>query len=31
MAAAPESAPIAPGEEMLQVSVSVSWAIKPAQ
>jgi uncharacterized protein YggE len=31
MTAAPESAPIAPGEEMLQVSVSVSWAIKPAQ
>jgi uncharacterized protein len=31
MAAAPESAPIAPGEEILQVSVSVSWAIKPAQ
>jgi uncharacterized protein YggE len=31
MAAAPEAAPIVPGEEMLQVSVSVSWAIKPAQ
>ena len=31
MAAAPESAPIAPGEEMLQVSVSVSWAIKPKE
>ena len=31
MAAAPESAPIAQGEETLQLSVSVSWAIKPAQ
>ncbi|MGZ5873003.1 MAG: SIMPL domain-containing protein [Bradyrhizobium sp.] len=31
MAAAPESAPIAAGEETLQLSVSVSWAIKPAQ
>jgi uncharacterized protein YggE len=31
MAASPEPVPIAPGEEMLQVSVSVSWAIKPAQ
>lgn len=29
MAAAPESAPIAQGEETLQLSVSVSWAIKP--
>jgi uncharacterized protein YggE len=26
-----ESAPVAPGEETLQLSVSVSWAIKPAQ
>src|ERR1700731_552007 len=26
-----ESAPVAPGEETLQPSVSVSWAIKPAQ
>jgi len=31
MTAAPESAPIAQGEEMLQVSVSVSWAIKPKE
>jgi uncharacterized protein YggE len=31
MAAATQPAPIAPGEETLQVSVSVSWAIKPAQ
>ena len=31
MTAAPESAPIAQGEETLQLSVSVSWAIKPAQ
>ena len=31
MAAAPESAPIAQGEETLQLSVSVSWAIKPKQ
>jgi uncharacterized protein YggE len=31
MAAAPEQAPIAQGEETLQLSVSVSWAIKPAQ
>ena len=31
MANASESTPIAPGEETLQVSVSVSWAIKPAQ
>jgi uncharacterized protein YggE len=30
-AGVPESAPVAPGEEMLQLSVSVSWAIKPAQ
>jgi len=29
MTAAPESAPIAQGEETLQLSVSVSWAIKP--
>jgi uncharacterized protein YggE len=29
-AGVPESAPVAPGEEILQVSVSVSWAIKPA-
>jgi len=27
MAAAP--APVSPGEETLQVTVSVSWAIKP--
>jgi len=26
-----ESTPVAPGEETLQLSVSVSWAIKPAQ
>jgi uncharacterized protein len=26
-----ESAPVAPGEETLQLSVSVSWAVKPAQ
>ena len=31
MTAAPESAPIAQGEETLQLSVSVSWAIKPTQ
>ena len=31
MTAAPESAPIAQGEETLQLSVSVSWAIKPKQ
>ena len=31
MAAAPEQAPIAQGEETLQLSVSVSWAIKPGQ
>jgi uncharacterized protein YggE len=30
-AGVPESAPVAPGEEILQLSVSVSWAIKPAQ
>jgi uncharacterized protein len=30
-APAAESAPAAPGEEILQLSVSVSWAIKPAQ
>jgi hypothetical protein len=30
-AGVPESAPVAPGEETLQLSVSVSWAIKPAQ
>jgi len=30
-AGAAESAPIAPGEETLQLNVSVSWAIKPAQ
>jgi uncharacterized protein YggE len=29
-AGVPESAPVAPGEETLQLSVSVSWAIKPA-
>jgi uncharacterized protein YggE len=29
--AAPQEAPIAQGEETLQLSVSVSWAIKPAQ
>ncbi|MGB9114888.1 SIMPL domain-containing protein [Bradyrhizobium sp.] len=29
-AGVPESAPVAPGEETLQVTVSVSWAIKPA-
>jgi uncharacterized protein len=28
---APESAPIAPGEETLQLSVNVSWAIKPGE
>ena len=31
MTAATESAPIAQGEETLQLSVSVSWAIKPKQ
>lgn len=31
MAAAPQEAPIAQGEETLQLSVSVSWSIKPAQ
>jgi uncharacterized protein len=29
-AGVPESAPVAPGEETLQLTVSVSWAIKPA-
>jgi uncharacterized protein len=29
-AGVPESAPVAMGEEILQLSVSVSWAIKPA-
>jgi hypothetical protein len=27
---AAEAAAVAPGEEMLQVTVNVSWAIKPA-
>jgi len=31
MAGAAEATPIAPGEETLQLTVSVSWAIKPAQ
>jgi uncharacterized protein YggE len=31
VSAAMESTPVAPGEETLRVSVSVSWAIKPAQ
>ncbi len=31
MAAATQPVPIAPGEETLQVSVNVSWAIKPVQ
>jgi hypothetical protein len=30
-AGVPQSVPIAPGEETLHISVSVSWAIKPAQ
>jgi len=30
-AGVPESAPIAPGEETLQLSVSVTWAIKPKE
>jgi len=30
-AGVPQSAPIAPGEEMLHLSVSVSWAIKPKE
>jgi uncharacterized protein len=30
-AGVPQSVPIAPGEETLHLSVSVSWAIKPAQ
>jgi uncharacterized protein YggE len=30
-AGVPQSVPIAPGEETLHISVSVSWALKPAQ
>ncbi|HLX14422.1 MAG TPA: SIMPL domain-containing protein [Bradyrhizobium sp.] len=30
-AGVPQSVPIAPGEETLHITVSVSWAIKPAQ
>jgi len=30
-AGVPESAPVAPGEETLQLSVSVTWAIKPKE